>query len=139
MRDRTVVNGLVVPAALVDVLLDDWTQNLDKALASSRIGVDMRGLRLFDLDFVVGPLAAQWLELPEEFLGTPCSERRPGDIDPVRSVAFGESVADQPIALDYRTPEPSVVALDSRGRWIEIASSASEFLARLDASREFDG
>ena len=136
---RTAVNGLFLPADLVGALAAEWVERVDKAAAGRRLNADLRGLRFFELDFVLGPLAAQWLELPSEFRGSADPDDPPGDIDPSTSVVFGEGVADQPIALDYRTARPSVVTLNSRGHWQMLAESADVFLDHLDPEGELRG
>jgi hypothetical protein len=71
----------------------------------------------------------------EAYLGTASPEYCPGRIDPKRILIIGEADQhDSPLALDYRTDEPSVVYLGDAGRfgvWIELAPSYERLIGEL--------
>ena len=65
------------------------------------------------------------------YLGRASSEFLPGNIDPDLAIFIGEPEPDSPMALDYRTTEPSVVMMLENGLFLKVADSIEEFLHKL--------
>jgi hypothetical protein len=62
--------------------------------------------------------------------------RPPDDIVATRSVLIGELGYDRMFALDYRSDEPSVRFMTADGRWVHVADSVADLLARLGITVE---
>ncbi len=132
--EHYMVNGHVLPGQLVEAIRAGWVEHIDKDAAANRLGVDCTHLSFFRLDYVLGLLANDWLNLPEEYRGFVSDAATPGDIDPQMSVVFGEVVSDSPLALDFRKSPPSVVAYPWP-LWVQIAEDVDDFLEKLDPGR----
>ncbi|GAA3767617.1 hypothetical protein GCM10022225_62550 [Plantactinospora mayteni] len=132
-------DGLPLPPALVDVAQQGrWT-----APAGSDIYVRMFGEPAYGPVFLAVEQMrrnARWIddidyddEFRQLYIGTPDPANPPGDIDPQMSLLLGDLGADQPFALDFRRSmdAPSVVYLDSKMRWVEVAPTIEALIAEL--------
>lgn len=132
---RQQVNGHRLPDELVEAIEQRWVENVDKGDAELRLGVGCKHLRLFDIEYITGRLVEEWKSAPAEYLGTPSESHPPGDIERESSVVIGEVESDAPLAVDFRTNPPSIVALTWPG-WTRVAESSAEFLDALDPAGE---
>lgn len=127
------LNGHTLPAELVDAINGDWIKNVDKDAVAKELGVSCGYLHFFRADYISGLMAKDWLELPEPYRGSTDAQVPPGDIEPAMSVVIGEVESDSPLAVDFRTSPPSVVAYPWP-KWVTVASDISELLDKLDPS-----
>ena len=72
-------------------------------------------------------------EFRQLYIGRPDPANPPGDIDPQMSLLLGDLGPDQPFALDFRRSmdTPSVVYLDKKMRWVEVAPTIEALIAEL--------
>lgn len=135
---RVTANGHEVPHDLVAAITAGWVDRISKAEVGAALGFNCSHLRLYSLDYITGRLIADWRSAPSEYLGAASDDRPPGDIDRERSVVVGEIEPESPVAVDFRTTPPSVVALIWPG-WIRLAATTKEFLELLDPGGELRG
>lgn len=89
---------------------------------------------LFNYEEIVNANQLWESESAGDYLGRANGVVVPGDIDPARTLIFGESDPDSPIALDYRTDEPRVVYygdVDYVCYWIELSSNYKSLFEML--------
>jgi len=129
--ERIVVNGNDIPTDLAAAIEAGWIEHVDRDAAAARLGVSCRHLSFYRMSYITGLLAGDWLRLPDAYRGSPGGDVLPGNIDPATSLCFGEVESDSPLAIDFRTNPPSVVAFPWP-RWVRVSNDVSEFLEKLD-------
>ena len=135
------LKGLPLPEALSSAIEDGrWTPP-DRAALEDVFSVTPEDPSFYTLDYMRFENGL-WLEDKTRtpmFGGTPDAASPPGDIDVRRSVLIGDLGHDMPFALDYRPSlnNPSVVYFRSdKLRWITVAASIEDLLARLGLSEK---
>lgn len=127
------VGDMVLPEALVAVLSMEIDQDRVGRQFEREFLIPTGWFELYSIDWILSDLAlAHWAELPSEYFGVAGSGV---EVDPRRSVCFGQSDADMPIVLDFSDMTSVVVrAMSWTGEspeWTVIAESAEVFLERL--------
>lgn len=133
----TCINGLALPAALVQAI-DDGRWRCPSGTLLRRVFRERPvQATLYDLTAMRAE-NRRWREQRDPaFIGHPDDKIQPGDIDPTRSLLLGALGPDMPFALDYRvsTASPRVLYLHTDGdRWITIARDIEHLLAGLRLS-----
>jgi hypothetical protein len=131
------INGLEVPIELEADLISGGRRLDDSALARFRelLGHVEKPLpMLFDYDGIVSANRLWTSEYVGHYLGMINDRYHPGDIDPKRTLIFGRSDPDSPIALDYRTSGPRVVYFgdaDDESYWFELSPDYRSLFSML--------
>jgi hypothetical protein len=136
MNSSNKINGLVLPAALVEAIHSGrWVVPSDDRLRTVFPLEPTSHAAFFGLDSMERENKG-WLDENEEFyLGQKDDSVHPGDIDPAQSVVIADLGPDRLIALDYRPSQekPTVVYLtgNEQSRWIEVAPDIETILGLL--------
>ena len=133
---ETIVNGLVLPAALVDAIRSGrWAVPSPDRLRAAFPLETCDHPAFFSLEGMRRENEGWCDETLDSYLGGEDGVVQPGDIDPARSVVIADLGPDRLVALDYRRSQerPSVVYLtgNEEPRWVEAAPDVETLLRVL--------
>ncbi len=130
--NSNVINGLPLPEALLAAMREGRWAPPDSAVLAKVFGEQPEEPSFYTLDQMEFENRHWLARTGPMFLGTPDAAQPPGDLEPRSSLIVGDLGPDMPFALDYRPAVgPTVVYRKADGKWVMVAPSIDQLLARL--------